>query len=285
MTYASCMVAVCLVCVKFACSGASVLVDFLQARRSLAEEGVQERVQPNSMIPARTHCARGFTLIDVFTSMAVIMLLIAILLPSLSTVRETARRVVCGSNVRQIGLGIGMYASDYDGFLPPSRFNLPAGIAVHQTTLVRAVTPAVATGLTTWDGLGILYQSDYLMAPGVFYCPSHHGNHPFALYASQWPNVGTELFANYQFRVSGSSILEDNSDEALIADALRTQADFNHTVGCNFLRRDLSTTWYTDSIRTLVDRLPLSEADAEAAELVGDAWRLLDSVDANGDPR
>lgn len=225
-------------------------------------------------------------MIDVLASMAVIMVLIALLLPSLSTIRETARRVVCGSNVRQVGLGLAMYADDYEGFLPPSRFGSPNQTAVHQTTVVRALSQSAATGQSYWDGVGILYQSDYIVAPGVFYCPSHHGEHPYSKYVARWPSSGTEIISNYQFRVGVSSLLSGlRSEAALVADSLRTQADFNHTIGCNFLRADLSATWYTDSKGELVAGLPLTEADVQAATLVRTAWEVLDGIDANGDPR
>lgn len=225
-------------------------------------------------------------MLDVLTSMAVIMVLIALLLPSLSTVRESARRVVCGSNVRQIGLGLAMYADDYQGFLPPSRFASPSQNAIHRSTLLRAIAPAVATGQSYWDGVGILYEADYLAAPGVFYCPSHHGDHPFPRYAPLWGASGVEIVSNYQFRVGDSAYLDgSDTDKALISDALRTRSDFNHTVGCNFLRRDLSTTWYTDSIGAIVANLPASESDAEAADRVAQAWEVLDGIGSNGDPR
>lgn len=247
---------------------------------------MQERRTGTIHQPSRRHHARGFTIIDILSSMAVIMVLIALLLPSLSTVRESARRVVCGSNVRQIGLGLAMYADDYDQFLPPSRFAAPSQESIHQSTLVRTVSPAYATGQSFWDGVGILYEYDYLAAPGVFYCPSHHGDHPYSRYVSRWTNLGTEIVSNYQFRVGVSSFLSNaNSNEALIADALRTRADFNHTVGCNFLRRDLSATWYTDSMGTIIANLPATEADSQSAGRVAQAWEILDGIDANGDRR
>ncbi len=224
-------------------------------------------------------------MIDVLTSISVIMVLIALLLPSLTIVRETARRVVCGSNVRQIGLGLAIYADDYEQFLPPSRFGTPAQDAVHESTLVRALLPAYATGQNIWDGIGILYASDYLIAPGVFYCPSHHGEHPFANYAPHWPVPGTEIFANYQFRVGNGNQLASLGERAVISDSLRTQADFNHKIGCNFLRGDLSATWYSDPARVLMAGLPASESDLQAAARVADAWEVLDGIDANGEPR
>jgi prepilin-type N-terminal cleavage/methylation domain-containing protein len=43
---------------------------------------------------------RGFTLIELLVVVAIISVLIAILLPSLGRVKETARRTVCASNLR-----------------------------------------------------------------------------------------------------------------------------------------------------------------------------------------
>lgn len=50
--------------------------------------------------------------------MAIIALLTAILLPVFFTVRGKARQAVCISNLRQIGMAIGMYSEDYDDLYP-----------------------------------------------------------------------------------------------------------------------------------------------------------------------
>jgi len=52
---------------------------------------------------------RGFTLIELLVVVAIIALLIALLLPALARARELARRSVCGSNLRQIGLATATY--------------------------------------------------------------------------------------------------------------------------------------------------------------------------------
>lgn len=229
--------------------------------------------------------ARGFTLVDVFTSIAVIMVLIAILLPSLTTVRETARRVVCGSNVRQIGLGLAMYADDYDGFLPPSRFSVGQPPQHHRTVQVRATTPALALGLAQWDGMGVLFNSDYLTAPGVFYCPSHHGEHPYAANLSRWFSANDEVICNYQFRASSDQFYSLAGERALVSDSLRSQSDFNHTVGCNFMRADLSATWFTDSVGRILSILPETPNAVGSSDDVLDAWGFLDGIDSTGQPR
>ena len=64
----------------------------------------------------------AFTLVDLMTSMAIIAVLIALLLPSMAGVREATRRVVCLSNQRQIGLGSQIYSEDNKEQLPATQF-------------------------------------------------------------------------------------------------------------------------------------------------------------------
>ena len=65
------------------------------------------------------HPRRGFTLIELLVVIAIIAILAAILFPVFARAREQARRSVCLSNMKQIGLGLGMYMQDYDQTFPP----------------------------------------------------------------------------------------------------------------------------------------------------------------------
>ncbi|HMN39879.1 MAG TPA: type II secretion system protein [Phycisphaerales bacterium] len=62
----------------------------------------------------RTRAAgrNAFTLIELLVVIAVIALLVSLLLPALSGARDSARDVICKSNLHQMGLGIQMYLDD-----------------------------------------------------------------------------------------------------------------------------------------------------------------------------
>lgn len=61
----------------------------------------------------------GFTLVELLTVIAIVVILIAILLPALTKARESARSVQCMSNMRQIGLAFTMYADRNGGYFAP----------------------------------------------------------------------------------------------------------------------------------------------------------------------
>ncbi len=82
----------------------------------------------------------AFTLIEVLVVLAILALLAAILVPALQRSRIQARILRAHSDLRQIGIALEGYATDFSGHVPPTRsgcnsnvqFQLPVELAVGQ---------------------------------------------------------------------------------------------------------------------------------------------------------
>jgi prepilin-type N-terminal cleavage/methylation domain-containing protein/prepilin-type processing-associated H-X9-DG protein len=126
------------------------------------------------------HVTRGYTLVELLIVIAIIVLLVAILLPALSVAREHAKRVKCMSNVRQLTAAWLTYANDNRGHFCSSEMQ---HVIPGQTS---GFTDYALAGVTTppnffwsWIGAGAANQDiprgvlwPYLKNLQVYYCPN-----------------------------------------------------------------------------------------------------------------
>jgi prepilin-type N-terminal cleavage/methylation domain-containing protein len=233
----------------------------------------------------------GFTLVELLVTLAIIVTLISLMIPSLSRMKEQARRMRCASNVSQIGTGLTMWADGRGkGELPKSAASDPVNPEPLESMMV------YDTDLPPgWDGLGLLFQYEYTPAGKIFYCPSHHGDHPYERYASDWANPGGQkIYCNYQYRVfppqSGARLTMDliGPEVTLLADGLRTYSDYNHYEGNNMLKADMSVHWYDDAGGKIAARLLEIESLAaegqdpvDIGQIWAEIWNLMDADGAD----
>ncbi|NLX04803.1 MAG: prepilin-type N-terminal cleavage/methylation domain-containing protein [Phycisphaerae bacterium] len=112
---------------------------------------------------------RSFTLIELLVVVAIVAVLVAILLPALSAARESSRRVVCGSQIRQVAAAFVVYGQEY-AVLPPA-LTWPSGPEPYSMDL------EVATAL---GRLGASWEMEYRgtsygIWSGIWRCPSSEG--------------------------------------------------------------------------------------------------------------
>jgi len=153
---------------------------------------------------------KGFTLIELLVVIAIIAILAAILFPVFARARENARRSSCQQNIRQIGLAIKQYLSDYDESFPQVSVLAVSGGSSYPWGWADAVQP-------------------YVRNTQLFQCPSDSTQPPSGTATTVVGSDAayTDYFYNANLSGQNESALQYISNTVMVGDALSGDATRN----------------------------------------------------------
>ena len=120
----------------------------------------------------------GFTLVELLVVISIIAILLSILIPSMQKARATAKRVICGNQLKQVGAGMIMYADAYNNLMPADyafdgskkeKEDHPYALYRNDKAPWNVLNPL--TGRVVPLRLAYLFERKYIADPRVFYCP------------------------------------------------------------------------------------------------------------------
>lgn len=81
----------------------------------------------------KSFCIKVFTIIELLVVIAIIGILASLLLPALGRAKDTAKRINCTNNQKQIGIVFNSYSADFHSYIPPLKL-VSSGVGMFDYT-------------------------------------------------------------------------------------------------------------------------------------------------------
>jgi len=176
---------------------------------------------------------KGFTLIELLVVIAIIAILAAILFPVFARAREKARQTSCLSNLKQLSLGVLMYAQDYDETMPYAVIGVMGGNMDFVLDTIAPYTNNKQIELCPSDGSQ--GSVDLTAAPFLMSRYSYIPNSSIMGLAIQGVQVDTALkLADIHKPAECVLMCDGDLDESQLPTAMLIWPDFRHNEMANF---------------------------------------------------
>jgi prepilin-type N-terminal cleavage/methylation domain-containing protein len=213
---------------------------------------------------------RGFTLVELLVVIGIIALLISILMPAMRKARQAAYEVSCASNLRQVMMGVHMFANEHKGHLPGGHYDR-ANPDPEKRDWIFGAEPwgTLNPDRVPQEGTVFRYMNKDV---NVFRCPAlspapgeHHdsnGRFDYAMFLSFAGAKITNIKGTARYRHTSGIVVEVHTPVLVEEDPARhmntlskdsghasiDSLSHQHRKGCNYASIDGSVHWFKEDV-------------------------------------